>query len=221
MMSGKSKKVIAAGLLCLSMTTSCNSSLSPILAEIGKSFPNAGDAAVQIVLTLINLVTLPVMLIEPFLESRFTKRGIAVAGTVLMLAGSLLPQAFHSRLWMIYGASIVIGAGLSLVVVVSSSLISDYFTGIEKSRVMGFQSIFYQYRGDTHCQREWTFCGHGRLVERVSCFFDLYSHRGGCSSDSASRRNCAKVRKERVRHLGRLDVFCSSLPDYRNFCGRL
>lgn len=147
MMSGKSKKVIAAGLLCLSMTTSCNSSLSPILAEIGKSFPNAGDAAVQIVLTLINLVTLPVMLIEPFLESRFTKRGIAVAGTVLMLAGGLLPQAFHSRLWMIYGASIVIGAGLSLVVVVSSSLISDYFTGIEKSRVMGFQSIFISIGG--------------------------------------------------------------------------
>lgn len=168
MMSGKSKKVIAAGLLCLSMTTSCNSSLSPILAEIGKSFPNAGDAAVQIVLTLINLVTLPVMLIEPFLESRFTKRGIAVAGTVLMLAGSLLPQAFHSRLWMIYGASIVIGAGLSLVVVVSSSLISDYFTGIEKSRVMGFQSIFISIGGHSLPKgvdflRSWQTGGEGIL----------------------------------------------------------
>lgn len=220
-MSGKSKKVIAAGLLCLSMTTSCNSSLSPILAEIGKSFPNAGDAAVQIVLTLINLVTLPVMLIEPFLESRFTKRGIAVAGTVLMLAGGLLPQAFHSRLWMIYGASIVIGAGLSLVVVVSSSLISDYFTGIEKSRVMGFQSIFISIGGTLIAKGSGLFAVMTDWWRGYLVFFDLYSHRGGCSSDSASRRNCAKVRKERVRHLGRLDVFCSSLPDYRNFCGRL
>ena len=43
-------------------------------------------------------------------------------------------RVLNAQLWMLYAASIVIGAGLSLVVVVSSSLISDYFTGIEKSR---------------------------------------------------------------------------------------
>lgn len=36
-MSGsKSKKVIAIGILIMSMTMACNSALSPILAEIGK-----------------------------------------------------------------------------------------------------------------------------------------------------------------------------------------
>ena len=38
-MSGsKSKKVIAIGILIMSMTMACNSALSPILAEIGKFF---------------------------------------------------------------------------------------------------------------------------------------------------------------------------------------
>ena len=147
MSQGKSKKVIAAGLLIMSLTMSCNSSLSPILAEVGKSFPEASDSAIQIVLTLINLTTLPMMLIEPLLEPKMTKRDIAVLGTILMLIGGFMPQFLNSQLWMLYAASVVIGAGLSLVVVVSSSLISDYFTGIDKSRMMGFQSIFVSIGG--------------------------------------------------------------------------
>ena len=47
MSQGKSKKVIAAGLLIMSLTMSCNSSLSPILAEVGKSFPEASDSAIH------------------------------------------------------------------------------------------------------------------------------------------------------------------------------
>lgn len=147
METGKSKKVIAAGLLVMSLTMACNSALAPILAEVGKFFPDASDSAIQIVLTLINLVTLPMMFLEPLLEPRITKRNIAVIGTALMLVGGIMPQFLNTQLWMLYAASVVIGAGLSLVVVTSSSLISDYFTGLNKSRVMGFQSIFVSIGG--------------------------------------------------------------------------
>lgn len=147
MEKARNKKVIAAGLLVMSLTMACNSALAPILAEVGKFFPDAGDSAIQIVLTLINLTTLPAMILEPMLEPRITKRDIAVIGTALMLIGGLMPQVLNSRLWMLYAASIVIGVGLSFVVVTSSSLISDYFTGLDKSRVMGFQSIFVSIGG--------------------------------------------------------------------------
>lgn len=147
MENGKNKKVIAAGLLVMSLTMACNSALAPILAEVGKFFPDASDSAIQIVLTLINLTTLPAMILEPMLESKITKRDIAVIGTALMLIGALIPQVLYSQLWMLYTASIIIGVGLSFVVVTSSSLISDYFTGLDKSRVMGFQSIFVSIGG--------------------------------------------------------------------------
>ena len=143
----RNKKVIAAGLLVMSLTMACNSALAPILAEVGKFFPDVGDSAIQIVLTLINLTTLPAMILEPMLEPKITKRDIAVIGTALMLLGGLMPQVLNSQLWMLYAASIVIGVGLSFVVVTSSSLISDYFTGLDKSRVMGFQSIFVSIGG--------------------------------------------------------------------------
>lgn len=147
MENGKNKKVIAAGLLVMSLTMACNSALAPILAEVGKYFPDASDSAIQIVLTLINLTTLPAMILEPMLESKITKRDIAVIGTALMLVGALIPQVLNSQLWMLYTASIIIGVGLSFVVVTSSSLISDYFAGLDKSRVMGFQSIFVSIGG--------------------------------------------------------------------------
>ncbi len=147
MENGKNKKVIAAGLLVMSLTMACNSALAPILAEVGKFFPDAGDSAIQIVLTLINLTTLPAMILEPMLEPKITKRDIAIIGTALMLIGGLMPQVLNSQLWMLYAASVVIGVGLSFVVVTSSSLISDYFTGLDKSRVMGFQSIFVSIGG--------------------------------------------------------------------------
>lgn len=147
MSQGKNKKVIAAGLLVMSLTMACNSALAPILAEVGKFFPNASDSAIQIVLTLINLTTLPAMILEPLLEPKITKRDIAIIGTALMLIGGLMPQVLNGQLWMLYAASIAIGVGLSFVVVTSSSLISDYFTGLEKSRVMGFQSIFVSIGG--------------------------------------------------------------------------
>lgn len=143
----RNKKVIAAGLLVMSLTMACNSALAPILAEVGKFFPDAGDSAIQIVLTLINLTTLPAMILEPMLEPRITKRDIAIIGTALMLIGGLMPQVLNNQLWMLYAASVVIGIGLSFVVVTSSSLISDYFIGLDKSRVMGFQSIFVSIGG--------------------------------------------------------------------------
>lgn len=147
-MSGsKSKKVIAIGILIMSMTMACNSALSPILAEIGKFFPDASDTSIQTVLQLINLICLPGMFFEPYLEKMFTKRDIAIIGTIFMLVGALVPQVLNSQLWMLYLASAIIGIGLSFVVVVSSSLISDYFTGLDKSRVMGFQSIFVSVGG--------------------------------------------------------------------------
>ena len=147
METSKSKKVIAAGILVMSMTMACNSALAPILAEVGKYFPDSSDAAIQIVLTIINLITLPMMIIEPFFEKVITKRDIAIIGTALMLVGALVPQVLNTELWMLYIASGIIGIGLSFVVVTSSSLISDYFSGIEKSRIMGFQSIFVSIGG--------------------------------------------------------------------------
>ena len=208
----RNKKVIAAGLLVMSLTMACNSALAPILAEVGKFFPDAGDSAIQIVLTLINLTTLPAMILEPMLEPKITKRDIAVIGTALMLLGGLMPQVLNSQLWMLYAASIVIGVGLSFVVVTSSSLISDYFTGLDKSRVMGFQSIFVSIGGTIIAK------GSGILTamaERISGIPDRPSDHYHHPFDGTEGRDDAQSGKRReIRRLRKHGILWSALPDH-------
>ena len=143
----KSRKKIAFGLLIMSLTLAGNSALSPIISEISKAFPNEGDATVQSVVTMINLVMLPMFLLEPVLERFVSKRNIALLGTALMTLGAILPQFIYRYIWQLYLVSIVLGTGVAFVIVVSSSLISDYFSGIEKSVFMGYQSIFVSVGG--------------------------------------------------------------------------
>lgn len=50
MEKGKNKKKIAAGLLIMSLTMACNSALAPILAEVGKFFPDASDSQFRLFL---------------------------------------------------------------------------------------------------------------------------------------------------------------------------
>ena len=68
MKNNRNKAGIVLGILLMSLTITCNTAFSPILSEIGKSFPDASDSSVQIVLTIISLSTFPMMLIEPFFE---------------------------------------------------------------------------------------------------------------------------------------------------------
>ena len=143
----KSRKKIAFGLLIMSLTLAGNSALSPIISEISKAFPNEGDATVQSVVTMINLVMLPMFLLEPVLERFVSKKNIALLGTALMTFGAILPQFIYRYIWQLYLISIVLGTGVAFVIVVSSSLISDYFSGIEKSVFMGYQSIFVSVGG--------------------------------------------------------------------------
>ena len=217
MSQGKSKKVIAAGLLVMSLTMACNSALAPILAEVGKFFPDASDSAIQIVLTLINLVTLPAMILEPFLESKITKRDIAMIGTFLMLAGALLPQVLSSQLWMLYLSSIIIGVGLSFVVVTSSSLISDYFTGLEKSRIMGFQSIFVSIGGTIIAK------GSGLLTAMAGWKrgYLVFLIALPIIHGSQGRNHSKGGKRKRKRNFRQYGLFWHSVPDYRDFCRNL
>ncbi|WP_303971855.1 MFS transporter [Faecalicoccus pleomorphus] len=174
--------VLALGLLILSLVIACNTALSPILADLGKAFPNASDSSIQIVLTLINLLTVPIMLFEPYLERWITKRTIALLGLILMCIGALIPQFLNRELWMLYINSIIIGTGYSLVTVTSSSLICDYFSGLEKSRVMGYQSIFASIGGTVVAQGSgyltfhWGWeCGYLILLITIPIFLAVIS----------------------------------------------
>jgi MFS family permease len=57
-----------------------------------------------------------------------------------MIVAGIIPQFLNKELWMLYIASAFAGFGMAYVNVLSSALISDHFKGVEKGKIMGFQS---------------------------------------------------------------------------------
>ena len=136
----KGKKGILIAILCMSAVMNAFMAVSPILAEIGKSFPDATSSQVQMVYTIGSLVALPIMLVAGRAANYVPKKYLSIVGMVIMFAGGMLPTFLHAELWMLYLASGVIGFGMAFVNIISSTLISDHFTGLDKGAVMGFQS---------------------------------------------------------------------------------
>ena len=136
----KGKRNIVIAIMGMSAVMNAFMAVSPILAEINKSFPDATSAQVQMVYTIGSLVALPIMLLAGRLANYIPKKHLSILGMVIMFGGGMLPTFLNSQLWMLYLASGIIGFGMAFVNVISSTLISDHFTGLDKGAIMGIQS---------------------------------------------------------------------------------
>ena len=141
------KTKITIALLVMSTVLMMKMAVSPILFEIGKSFPEAGLSQIQMVYTITAIVALPIMLLSGNLTGMISKKNLVLAGLVFLTVGGVMPFFLHSSLWQLYVASAVMGTGIAIVNVLSSALISDYFQGIDKGRVMGYQSAALSVAG--------------------------------------------------------------------------
>lgn len=136
--SGKTRILIA--LLAMSGVMSTNNAIMPILNEISVSFPDASTNAIQMAYSVSLLVSLPIMLLSGVLVKRFSKKRLVLAGLLLLGIGGSVPVVVHASLVHIYIGSAFVGAGSGIVNILSSALISDYYDGVDKARVMGYQS---------------------------------------------------------------------------------
>lgn len=136
----KDKKSVLIAVLALASVMQAAMAISPVLAEIGKSFPDASSTQIQYIYTTASVTSIVSILLTGKLAIRVGNRPLAIVGMILLCTGGLLPLLLHTQLWMLYLSSALIGLGAGVVNVISSTLIAQHFTGIYKGTVMGFQS---------------------------------------------------------------------------------
>ena len=139
------KKLIA--IMTLSMFLLSYMALTPIVANIYNSFPNEKLENIQIIVTLIPLFSVVTMFLCNPLSKKISMKNIGIIGLILITLGGAFTYIFHRYLWQLYVSSILLGLGIGLINVISSSMISYYFDGEEKMKVMGYQSIFVSIGG--------------------------------------------------------------------------
>lgn len=111
-----------------------------ILSAIQRSFTNEADAQIQLVYSICSLTALPSMFGFVKLSEIISKKKCVIIGNMVMVIGGILPIFLFSCLWMLYLSSALIGLGMGFINVGTATLISEYFKGAEKGKIMGIQS---------------------------------------------------------------------------------
>ena len=134
-------------IISISMATvMAGAAISPALGLIAKAFPNASPTMIKLVLTAPSIMIIPFSFISSYLTFKITKRTIIMIGLLIYLIGGIGPQ-FVSTIEMLLVLRLFLGAGVGLVMPLSMSLINDYFTGKERTKMMGYNSAFSNFGG--------------------------------------------------------------------------
>lgn len=131
---------IPATILLLSMLPiAAAAAVAPMLGVFRALFPTSSELSVRMILTLPQLVIIPSSLLSSSLVKRFGKKGVLSLALVLYLAGGTA-GSLASSITFLLSTRVLLGVGVGLLFPVTSSLVSDFFSGKRRTRMMGLST---------------------------------------------------------------------------------
>ena len=140
---GRSRLVLLTLLFASSLTVMSGATISPSLPGIQEQF--SGNASVELLTRLV--LTVPALFIAVFapfagtVVDRLGRKPVLLASVVLygIAGGSGL---FLSNLYAILAGRALLGVAVAGVMTSATALIADYYSGGERSRILGIQAAF-------------------------------------------------------------------------------
>src|SRR5699024_1144319 len=120
--------------------------ISPALGLIAANFPDTNPTLIKLVLTAPSLLIIPFSFISSYLTKKISKRSVVLIGLAIYLVSGVGAQ-FTNTIEMLLALRFLLGAGVGLVMPLSFTLISDYFTGKEQTKMMGYNTAFSNFGG--------------------------------------------------------------------------
>lgn len=134
-------------IISISMATvMAGAAISPALGLIAEAFPNASETTIKLVLTAPSIMIIPFSFLSSFLTTKLTKRTIIMIGLLIYLIGGIGPQ-FVPNIGLLLAFRLILGMGVGLVTPLAMSLINDYYSGKERTKMMGYNSAFSNFGG--------------------------------------------------------------------------
>ena len=113
--------------------------MSPILDDIDKIFPKAGELEVSMLESLPSLMIIPFMLLAGRWSVKRNKIRMLVIGTSIFLLSGIGCMLSRTLLELII-TSTILGIGAGIIIPLSTGFIVDYFTGDRRVRQLGISS---------------------------------------------------------------------------------
>lgn len=140
-------KMLKPTILSISMATvMAGAAISPALGHIAKAFPDADETMIKLILTAPSIMIIPFSFLSSYLTTKIRKRTIIIIGLLIYLLGGVGAQ-FVPTIEVLLTFRLLLGAGVGLIMPLSMSLINDYFTGKERTQMMGYNSAFSNFGG--------------------------------------------------------------------------
>ena len=127
-------------------TVMAGAAISPALGLIAANFSDTNPTLIKLVLTAPSLLIIPFSFISSYLTRKISKRSIVMIGLAIYVISGVGAQ-FTNTIGMLLAFRFILGAGVGLVMPLSFTLISDYFTGKEQVKMMGYNTAFSNFGG--------------------------------------------------------------------------
>lgn len=124
-----------------------NVGISPSLSKIAQEFPDAGDAAVQVLMTCPDIIIILSTLMASFLTTRVKWKWIATTGVGIYFVAGICGYLFSNSFPILFLWAAMLGLGMGMFTPTMATVVAHCFAGDERSEVLGFQSCFLNIGG--------------------------------------------------------------------------
>lgn len=124
-----------------------NMGISPSLSKIAQEYPEVGDAAVQVLMTCPDILVIASTLLAGWLTSRVQWRWIATAGIGIYFLAGLCGYFFSTSFPVLFIWAAMLGLGMGMFIPTMATVVNSFFSGDERSSVLGLQSAFLNVGG--------------------------------------------------------------------------
>ncbi|MDE6271900.1 MAG: MFS transporter [Muribaculaceae bacterium] len=127
-------------LLSVSLTVNLPGlAVSPLLGKLADLFPHASRLELQLLTLLPNLVIIPMILVSGKITNVRNQTAILAIGLSIFLISGIL-YFFADSMPLLVGLGALLGIGCGLIVPIAAGLLSEWFYGDQKAKVLGFKS---------------------------------------------------------------------------------
>lgn len=121
------------------LTIMSGAAVAPGMSEFAKVFSSYSPTTVKLIVSLPPLLIIPFSLLSGFLSSCIAKKKLLITGLIIYIIGGVGASFVDSMLPLLLFRA-VLGIGTGIILPLSTGLISDFYDGNERTRLLGFSS---------------------------------------------------------------------------------
>lgn len=115
--------------------------LSPAVASLSSQFPDLPYASITMIMTIVNIVTLPVLLVSGALAGKRIKfRPLCLFGTAVFAVGGVIPFFLQGSYSVIMASRVLVAIGAGCVISLPATLAFRLFSGDKAQLVQGWSN---------------------------------------------------------------------------------